>query len=131
MAGFIVLNDGRAWAAANWAYDMAVRYIAQALPKTQEGAELSSWLLQQTAEEKGMGLGSVDVRELTAENQILFIKAVRQAVTNLKTHDAKDWDDPADFLSWRAYFEILLELIESIERGEPASSFNPHMNDII
>ncbi|MCI0661810.1 MAG: hypothetical protein L0220_12115 [Acidobacteria bacterium] len=131
MAGFIVLNDGRAWAGANWAYDSAIRTISQALPTTQEGQDLADWLLQQTCEVKGMGLGSVDLRELTTQNQTLFIQAVRQAVINLKTQDGNDWYDPTAFQSWREYFEVLPLLIESIERGEPPSMFNPHMNDLI
>jgi hypothetical protein len=131
MAGFIILNDGRAWASANWAYDVAIRTIAQALPNTQEGLELADWLLQQTSEVKGMGLGSVDLRELTTENQTLFIRAVRQAVINLRTQDGNDWHDPMAFQSWREYFEVLPQLIESIERGEPAFMFNPHMKEVI
>lgn len=131
MAGFIVLNDGRAWASANWAYDAAIRTIARALPNTQDGQTLAAWLLEQTSEVQGMGLGAVDLRELTPQNQTLFIQAVRQAVMALQTQDGNDWHDPTAFVSWREYFEILPQLIESIERGEPASMFNPHMKEII
>lgn len=131
MAGFIVFNDGRAWASANWAYDAAIRTIAQALPNTRDGNELAEWLLQQTSEIQGMGLGSVDLRELTVQNQTLFIQAIRQAVINLKTETGNEWHDPTAFQCWREYFGVLLQLIESIERGEPALRFNPHMNDVI
>jgi hypothetical protein len=131
MAGFIILNDGRAWAGANWAYDTALHTIIAALPSTQEGRDLSGWLLQLTSEVKGAGLGSVDLRELTTQNQALFIQAVRQAAINLRTQNSNDRLAPVAFRSWREYFEVLPQLIESIERGEPASKFNPHMNDVI
>jgi hypothetical protein len=131
MGGFIILNDGGAWTAANWAYDVAIRYIAEALPSTQEAIALSKWLLQQTSEIQGMGLEYVDLRELTAENQALFIQAVRKAIMNIKDRGAEGWSDASVFSAWKEYFEVLLKLIESIERGEPSSMFNPHMEEII
>lgn len=131
MAGFIVFNDGRAWAAANWAYDAAIRYIAQALPTTSNGQELANWLIQQTTQVQGQGLGAIDLRELTQNNQLLLLEAIRKAAKNLKTHDGKEWSDPSAFTSWKMYFEILSKLMDSIERGESPFAYNPHMNDII
>ena len=131
MSGFIVLMDGRAWAGANWAYDAAIRVIAHALSDSKDGAILAAWLLEQTSEAQGPGLGGVDLRELTVSNQALFIHAARQAFIDLQSQDGRNWHDPAAFSSWRERFAILPRLIESIERGEPASTFNPHMSDVI
>ena len=131
MAGFIVLSDGRAWAGANWAYDAAIRAIAEALPSTQESNDLADWLLQQTSKVKGLGMGAVDLRELTTQNQTLFIQAIYQAVINLKIQDGSDWYDPTAFPAWQEFFGVLPKLIESIERGEPATMFNPHMREVI
>jgi hypothetical protein len=131
MGGFIILNDGRAWAAANWAYDEAIRSIVEALPPTDDALALSGWLLGQTCEVRGSGLGSVDLRELTAENQALFSEAVRKATARIKPHGGWGWSDPSLFLAWKDRFDVLLKLIESIEKGEPASTLNPHMTAVI
>jgi len=79
MAGFIVFQDGRAYAAANWAYDVTVERIAVALPDTDAGRSLASWLRQQRSYIKGTGLGSVDLRESASENQRLLERAARRA----------------------------------------------------
>jgi hypothetical protein len=42
MAGFITLEDGRAYAASNWAYAALVERIADALPETDDGQSSSS-----------------------------------------------------------------------------------------
>jgi hypothetical protein len=60
MAGFIVLKDGRAYAAANWATDAVIRAIAAEV----EDGEFRAWLLAQQSEFVGMGLTSVDLREV-------------------------------------------------------------------
>lgn len=131
MGGFIILDDGRAWAATNWAYDAAIRYIAEALPDSERARELSEWLLQQTSEVQGMGLGSIDIRELTAENRTLFVEAIRRATRRIEERGAEGWNDPSYFPVWKERFEVLLKLIESVEKGEPATIYNPHMRDII
>jgi hypothetical protein len=62
MAGFIVLDDGRAYAANNVGFRATVAAIAEALPRSPEGNALSEWLLDEN------GLVQVhmrkDVREL-------------------------------------------------------------------
>ena len=37
MAGFIVLPDGRAYAASNWAYDRVIESIAEIVAEQDEG----------------------------------------------------------------------------------------------
>ena len=61
MAGFIVLEDGRAYAANNWSYDAVIERIARALPETSAGRALSDWLMAQRCIVRGAGLGSVDL----------------------------------------------------------------------
>ena len=77
MAGF-TLEDGRAYAAANWVCDAVVERIADALPHTDDGHALSNWLKEQQFAVKG--LGRVDLRDLTRENRQLFEAAARKAL---------------------------------------------------
>jgi hypothetical protein len=53
VAGFIILGDGRAYAASNWAYDRTVEAVAEALPDHREGRALGEWLLGQRCSVKG------------------------------------------------------------------------------
>ena len=59
-AGFIVLEDGRAYAAANWAADATLRAISR---EVSDG-DLRQWLLAQQSEQVGLGMTSVDLREI-------------------------------------------------------------------
>src|SRR5215468_4985983 len=60
VGGFIVLEDGRAYAAANWATDATLRAISREV----SDPALRAWLLAQQSEHVGMGMTSVDLREI-------------------------------------------------------------------
>jgi hypothetical protein len=130
MAGFIVLQDGRAYAASNWGFDRTVAAIAAVLSERKESQALAEWLMQQSSEIVGMGMGKVDIRELTAQNRELFINAVREAFKRAEAQDLGGWYDPQLFPSWLGRFQDLVTMLDSIERGEPPATFNPHMRDV-
>jgi hypothetical protein len=125
LAGFIVLSDGRAYAASNWAYDQTVDAIASALPESHEGKALSHWLLEQKISSKGVG--NIDVRELAPHTNALFITAVKAALAATKDNFIESEAQK----DWHNRFIDLLAMIESIERGEAPQAFNPHMLDIL
>jgi hypothetical protein len=133
LGGFIVLEDGRAWAAASWAYDAAVRYLARSLDRidTGEAQALSVWLLTQTNERLGAGMGRIDFRELTPENRALLRRAARHVFADLEQHPPADWGDPAFFGPWLERFHDLLLLMKSVDRRESPETFNPHMRGLI
>jgi hypothetical protein len=131
MAGFIVLEDGRAYAANNWSYDAVVERIAWALPETAHGRALSDWLMDQRCVVKGAGLGSIDLRELTCDNQRLFIEAAQKAVVTAEEEGPEGWCDPQFYPGWLERFQDLIKIVESIRRGEPPAFLNPHMRDVI
>lgn len=131
MGGFIVLSDGRAYAASNWGYDRTVEAIAEALPDTDEGRHLAAWLLDQRCSVRGMGLGNVDVRELTPQNRQLFLRAVEDAYQTQKGKGPAGWHSPDLWPSWIARFSDLVKMIACVENGEAPGDFNPHMKDVI
>jgi len=129
LGGFIIIDDGRAVAPNNWGYDGMVEEIARSLPPTLEGGALEEWLLDQRVAIRG--IGSVDVRELTRDNQRLFWDAVADAIERCEREGPRSWNDPAYFASWMEMFRNLLKLRESYLRGEPPESFNPYMTATI
>jgi hypothetical protein len=132
MAGFIVLQDGRAYAASNWAYDLTVERIAVALPPTPQGVALRTWLLGQRCGVLGPGLGSVDLRGLTPDNQRLVEAAARGAVEAAERSGPGGLGvDQETYSGWLSRLHDLLEMFDSIRRGEPPSVLNPHMIDVI
>lgn len=138
MSGFIVIEDGRAYARANWAYDVTVDAIAAALPDTELGITFRRWLLDQRCFDRetgdpicGSGLGSVDVRELSPVCREMFWSAVYDAYARCKAEGPVGWHDPQGFDGWINAFHTLIQLHESFVRGEPPESLNPHMNDVI
>ena len=123
MSACIVLSDGRTWFAANWAYDAAIRYIAFELPETPEGGELKNWLVLQTCEECGPGVGSVDLRELSPDDCMRFEQATHRAVVTSREIGPVGWHEPSFFEPWH---ELLCDLAELIEESHtPPPSFVP------
>lgn len=129
MAGFIVLEDGRAYAAANWAADAALRAIGREIGD----AALREWLLAQQSELAGMGMTSVDLREVAPRFRPVLRAAIRDAharlwrdggFEHLKAGDAW-WD------GWLRRFDDLAEMLRRCEAGEPPQAFNPHMRAVL
>jgi hypothetical protein len=114
---------------ASWAYDAAIRSIADELPDTPEGRDLKDWLLLQTCEHCGSGLGRVDVRELAPDDCASFEAAVLQAVVTSGERGPVGWSDVSFFPKWHERFKDLARLIGSIHAGESPEQFNPLMLD--
>jgi hypothetical protein len=131
VSGFIILSDGRAYAASNWAYDGTVEAIVETLPDTQEGRLLADWLLNQRCSVQGPGMGTVDVRELTPRNKELFLRAVEDAYCIQKGKGPVEWYSPEAWPSWIGWFSDLVKMTECIKNGDLPNQFNPHMTDVI
>ena len=128
MAGFIVLGDGRAYAASNQGWRATVEAISEALDKTADGKNLAEWLRNDPSVQI---YHSVDVRELTPGNRTLLLKAIEAAFQIQKERGSTDWDEPECWTGWIERFSDLVKMIKCVERGEPAHEFNPHMLDVI
>jgi len=120
VSAFIALDDGRSWWAANWAYDAVIERIATELTRTEAERALAVWLCEQTCRECGPGLGSVDVRELSAADRGAFREAAQRAFRSAVQAGAAGWNDPSFFPAWLAGFRRLLRMWKAIDRGEPA-----------
>jgi hypothetical protein len=119
MTTFFTLNDGRSWLHQNWAYDAVLESIADVLDEDAGGRELAAWLRDQRCLVQGPGVGSVDLRELTVENQRRIVGAVPRALEMARAKGPKGWHDPSYFPAWLSSFELLARMVEAVERGEP------------
>lgn len=131
MSTCIVIEDGRSWWAANWAYDAVVRSIAAALPEEALAQALGIWLGEQTCEKLGPGLGEVDLRELSPSARTLFRAAARRAFATTKAGPPPTWGDPSFFGPWAERFEVLIRLLDSVDCGEDPALFNPHATRLV
>ena len=129
MSACIVIEDGRPWWAANWAYDGVVRSIAAALPEEALAQALRTWLGEQTVEKTGVG--DVDLRELSPSARTLFRAAARRAFAIARTGPPPTWGDPNFFRPWIDGFEDLIRLLDSVDPGEDPASFNPDPTRLI
>ncbi|MDR2988776.1 MAG: hypothetical protein LBV34_28465 [Nocardiopsaceae bacterium] len=129
MAGFIVLEDGRAYAAANWATDAALRAIS---PEIAD-ATLREWLLAQQSTVVGMGTTSVDLREVAPQFRPALRAAIRSAQARLlrdgSFEDLRAGDEWWEGLLRR--FNDLVEMVRRCEAAEPLQAFNPHMRGFL
>lgn len=123
------MEDGRAYAAANWATDATLRAISREVNDTA----LRAWLLSQQSQHVGMGMTSVDLREIAPRYRPVLRAAIRQAYQRVITdgrfenlHHGDTW-----WTGWLQLFRDLAEMLARSEAGEPAESFNPHMRALI
>lgn len=131
MSGFLVLADGRAWSLATWAFDAALREIADALPDDPGAAPLATWLRDQQSDVVGLGMSYVDMRELTDDNRRRLIDAIPRAVDRARTHGGAHWHKPSFFPEWLTELEVLVRMVQAVERGDPPEALNPHMRELI
>jgi hypothetical protein len=117
VGGFIVLEDGRAFALNNWATNVIVQTIAVELP----AGELRNWLLFQQSTIQGPGMTRIDLRELTPANAEAIVAAIRRINADVTRYDLPDDAD------WRAHFQLLADMVDACERGDPPMDLNPHM----
>ena len=129
MGGFIVLEDGRAYAVANWATDATLRAISREV----SDPALRAWLLAQQSEHVGMGMTSVDLREIAPRFRPVLRAAIRRAYERVINDDRFENLHPGDnwWAEWLKAFHDLVEMLARSEAGEPAESFNPHMRALI
>ena len=125
MTATIDLDDGRAWRAANWAYDAVVEQIAAELDCGDEEREFAVWLRAQTCLECGPGLGSVDVRELSPVFRVAFRRAAERAFQTAQLAGSAGWHSPEFFPGWIARFQELLQMWAAIDRGDPPCAVWP------
>lgn len=129
MGGFIVLEDGRAFAVATWAWSEAVRRIAAAASKVEPDSELGAWLVELSA--VPAGYASLDVRELTPENRSRFHEATRIAIAEAEARGPEGWHDSSFFPAWLERFRSIELMRQSIARGESPMTLNPGMSSPI
>jgi hypothetical protein len=106
VAGFIVLEDGRAYAASNFATNAMLRAISPAV----DDAALKVWLLAQQSQYVGMGHTCVDLRELAPRYRPVmravicraYERVISEGFENLRPGD--DW-----WASWLRGFHDLVE----------------------
>lgn len=121
MSGFIVLSDGRAWAASNGAFDAVVAFLALCMNEQGE-SDLAAWLKAQESWRLGPGMGSIDVRELTARNRALLLHAMNSAFMETI---------PSSLLPWEPRIMTLRDLVRSVLRGDAPETFNPDMKGLL
>jgi hypothetical protein len=118
MGGFIILDDGRACAPSSSSYDFIVSAAIDELVGTDEERRLGQWLKGQLCEVLGMGMGCVDVRELTPLNRRLFREACERAFVKQEKSGPVGWKDPSFFPGWLDRFRKLIQMWQSLDRGE-------------
>ena len=119
MAGFIVLDDGRAFAPSSEVLDATIEAVTGELDLAGSGsaAELAAWLHGRLMDSGGPELGEFDVRELTAENRELFRQAAERACQRARA--AAVGGAPKARRAWLSEFGRLVRMWKSIDKGQP------------
>lgn len=128
MGGFIVLEDGRAYAGSNWATDATVRAIAA---EVVDGA-LRTWLLEQQSATVGMGMTCIDLRELAPQHRPTVREAICAAYERAKHNGFEQLDDHNEYRAgWLKLFAEFAEMVRRYEAGEPPAEYHPGMRGLI
>jgi hypothetical protein len=132
MAGFIVFDDGRAFALNNQATDAVVRAIAAEIREP----EFREWALAQQSSQLGMGMTRIDIRELSPRCRDEWRSAIRRASAAVAQADPEHlpyglsetkWSEG----NWPEDFRLLAAMLAASEAGEPVDDLNPHMTSAL
>jgi hypothetical protein len=127
VAGFIILEDGRAYASSNRATDRTVRAIAAEIADVEFG----SWFAAQQTEFLGMGMVGIDLREIAPVHRRAFYVAARQARARAAVDGFEELiPGTPEHSGWFSGLDDLILMITLWEAGEPPENFNPHMREI-
>lgn len=108
MSCLIVLQDGRACAPAAWVFDAMLNAFADELVESPEEQLLGDWLRSQSTAASAGPMRRIDVRELTPESRVHFLRAVHRAAERIS--------DPSG--GWRKRLVRLARMLHSIDAGE-------------
>lgn len=124
MAGFIVLEDGRSYAASGRATDAVIRAIAAELADPV----FAEWLTGCQAQFLGSGMGGVDVRQIAPQHREPFYEAARAAFGRARDNGFEHMEPGSDELAtWLSNFGDLIEMVDRWRAGEAPELFNPHV----
>jgi hypothetical protein len=124
VAGFIVFQDGRAFAIRNAGTDAVIRAIAAEIPDS----EFRDWVLAQQSSLLGLGMTSIDIRELSPRCSDEWRSALRRASASVLQADPEDLPYDLRGPHWPDYFRLLAAMLDASEAGEPVAKLNPHMH---
>lgn len=117
MSTYIVLEDGRVLGLSNGAFDGILEAVAGELDRSiNSQSELASWLLDQRCEVQGLGIGSLDLRELSP----VACKHFRVACDRVFRDQQLNEQASPKWL--QDLFRQLFDMWASIARGEPPES---------
>ncbi len=129
-SGFIILKDGRCFARRWTGYDEIIRIAIMELEHLENGGELADWLKLQIPDaqdddnaDAGWGfhnarvndwvIRELDLRSLTKENQLLFLRAIQNGQRRLIENGENYASVSLDF------FNLFCDMMERADKGEP------------
>ncbi len=124
MGGFVVFPDGRAWAPNNRTYDEGIEHVAAVLNQRTDDRALAAWLLDQRI--SVVGVGSIDLRELTPTNQSRLLDAIEAAFAVHDMPETIDW-----YRDRETGFQLLSHVAKAYRCGQPPDQLNPNMRALI
>ena len=127
VGGFIVFGDGRAFAISNAGTDAVIQALATEL----RDDEFRDWVLSQQSSLIGLGMTSIDVRELSPRCGEEWYAAIRKASSAVSEARPDDLPYGLQGEHWPDYFRLLLAMLEASEAGEPPDDLNPHMRAVL
>ena len=120
MSCLIVLQDGRACAPADWAFDAMLEAVADELIESHDERLLADWLRSQATCFGAGKMRRIDVRELTPESRTRFLDAVRRAAEHL----------PSVSTGWGKRLQRLVRMLRSIDAGESPDALSDTLSPI-
>jgi hypothetical protein len=124
MSTEIVLEDGRVLPVKDGAFDTIIEHAVEQLQQRDDClAGLGKWLLDQRCEVQGVGVGYLDVRELSPVAAAQFRQACTSAYTQLLNKPNK--------LGWFSSLELLMRMWHSIDAGEPPDALTSPYHSIV
>jgi len=114
MSGGINFTQNKFWGVAGWAYRAALATICDSL-KT---IEKDHGLLEELSAESGsaQAMQHIEVEKWEKDKALVFIQAIQDSYSKLKTQSSSEGVDPSDFSMFIQGFEELLSMAQEYEK---------------
>ena len=114
MSGGIDFTHNNFWGVAGWAYRAALAAICDSL----KNIEKDHGLLEELSAESGsaQAMQHIEVGKWEKDKALVFIQAVQDSYSKLKTQGSGEWKEPSDFSMFIQGFEELLSMALEYEK---------------
>lgn len=112
MAGFIIFEDGHAWAPAKWVYTNLLKTATKFMDNKHK-----SQLIDYIQNQEKIATFTIDFNKLNEGEKKTLKESILRAVDEINSNSGKEWAKPEFFEAFKNYSNAIKDMIIEIEEN--------------